>query len=115
MQAHHQRVSLRTADRIFGDAPTEFALWKYGGPSIAVEGDPDYQVGERYMLFVEPRVDGKGRQEPNTFVSVSPDGRLKIDKGTVRPTIAGALADRVSGRPANDIKGAARAAKERSR
>jgi hypothetical protein len=106
-----QRVSFAVEDRVYGDLPGEFDLFRVGSATFAVEGDPGYRVGERYLLFVEPRVDGAGQREEGTYVPVSPDGRLRVAGGQLTPTIEGQLGQKLRGRAVAEVKSEARSAR----
>jgi hypothetical protein len=107
-----QRISFAVTDQVYGQTPGTFALFKTGSEQVLLEGDPPYAVGERYLLFMEPRVDGQGSVEPNTFVPVSPDGRLRLINGAVQPVIEGPLGEKLKGKTVAEVKAAARTAKK---
>lgn len=107
-----QRVQLRLVDGWYGNLPSEFALFRTGAENMAVEGDPAYRPGERYVLFVDPRVAGDGRREPGTFVAVAPDARLKVAGDRVEPVIDGPVGRGLRGRSLAAVKNETRAARK---
>jgi hypothetical protein len=107
-----ERISFNVREGVYGDVPETFDLFRVGSASLAIEGDPAYKPGERYLLFVEPRVDGTGQREIGTYVPISPDGRLRVAEGRVNPTIDGDLGQRLRGRPLAEVKSEARSARK---
>ena len=107
-----QRIQFKVDDRVYGKAPDVFDLFKTGSGEEWIEGDPPYAAGEQYLLFLEPRINGDGSVEPDTYVPVAPDGRLKIDGDSVRREIAGFLAGKLDGDSVGSVKRAAEAAKK---
>lgn len=92
-----QRIAFRTLSTSKGAAPATFDLWKTGSENVAIEGDPPYAAGERYLLFMEPRLDGAG-QPDGSYIPVAPDGRLTVDADNVlHEVIDGPVGDTLEG------------------
>jgi hypothetical protein len=107
-----QRIRITVDDRVYGDVPDTFELFKTGSNDRWIEGDPPYEVGERYVFFLQPRVNGDGSVEPDTYVPVAPDGRLKIDRDSVHQVIGGFLSEKLNGDSVGAVKRAAAAARK---
>jgi hypothetical protein len=107
-----ERVQFQLVDAVYGDVPATFDLFRLGAPDVAVDGDPAYEPGERYVLFLEPRVNGSGQREAGTFVPVAPDGRLQVVAGKVEPVIEGPVGRANRGRDVQAFKNDARDARE---
>jgi|GEM_PF-4728866 len=95
-----QRVDVRTLDTLSGSAPAQFTLFKLGSNDVYAEGDPPYEVGRHYVLFVRPRLadDGSGRHSDGTWLPAAPDGRLVEQGGTVEPLIEGPVGEQLDGK-----------------
>lgn len=106
-----QRIHFRTSRALTGsdeltmraDAP--FVVFRTGGQGsstgpLTLEGDPDYNLGERYALFLRTRAAADG-----TLLPVAPDGRLRITPGgTLQPLIEGPVADALSGKSVDELE-----------
>jgi hypothetical protein len=95
-----QRIDLHVTETVQGQVPENFTLFKLGEPGVQPDGDPAYQVGERYLLFVRPRLNDD-RTAPNpdgTYIAVAPDGRLeKLPSGELDAQIPGPVAEELDG------------------
>ncbi len=67
-----QRIGLNLKGALKGEMPSTFDLFHTGNESFALDRDPAYAVGEKYILFLTEREDG-------TYLVVSPEGRFKIN------------------------------------
>ena len=97
------RVRMKVISRLAGSVPDEFTLSALNLPG-AVEPDnktfQPYKVGERYILFIQPRVPKDG-----TYVVTDADGRLRLDKqGEAQPLIEGPVGDRLEDKDKGEIK-----------
>jgi hypothetical protein len=93
-------VDVRVVERVEGEAPDELTLFRIGGPDAAPTGSPAYEVGERYMLFVRPRLtDDLSAPNPDgTWIAAAPDGRLAVTEDRrLDALIAGPIANRLDG------------------
>lgn len=73
-----QRI-LFEADRVHrGSIDEVFELFHTGNETFVLGGDPPYEVGETYMLFLQPREDG-------SHLVVSPEGRFRVRGMAVEP------------------------------
>jgi hypothetical protein len=90
-------VTLRVRDRWYGSVPDDFVInWLAG-----TAGEPAYQAGQDYVLFLVRRDDGPW------YRPESPDGRVQILNGRLRPLIDGAMAEQVSAMTLAQVKQAA--------
>jgi hypothetical protein len=102
-----QRIDLKVTDSLRGAASAgdELTLFKTGGERegmvLSLEGDPPYRVGERYVLFLEPRGDG-------TFIPSAPDGRLRLGADGAEPLIEGPVGEALRGLDTTSVARAAR-------
>ncbi len=95
-----QRIDLDVGETVVGDLSGRFTLFKLGGSSVGVGGDPAYLPGERYLLFLKRRLNDE-RTAPNadaTWLPAAPDGRLEaLASGRVAESLDGGLADQLDG------------------
>jgi hypothetical protein len=97
-----QRVALETITALDGQIAPTFNVFKTGSADVHLQGDPLYEVGEAYVLFLEPQ------GEPGTWIPVAPDGRLALDaEGEAEPVIAGPVARDLQGLTPEQIDEAA--------
>jgi hypothetical protein len=95
-----QRIDLRVTEVIEGEAPDELTLFKLGGPGAQPDGSPRYEVGERDLLFVRPRLNeaGTASNPDGTWLAVAPEGRLeRLDSGVLDSPTDGPIADELDG------------------
>lgn len=119
-----QRIRFETqsvlANTSASPAPSTFTVFRTGSSDVSLDGDPPYDVGQSYLMFVAPRGEGD-----NTWLPPAPDGRLLLD-ATVRaePLIDGLVGSQLAGKSLNEIsqmvataqsKGEAAAPPDRSR
>ncbi len=104
------RIGLRTDDTLLGDAPAHFTIFKTGSQQLTVDDDPDYVVGAQYILFLTPRINGDGTEEPATYLPVAPDGRLRLTNDAAQASIDGPVANELSGRSIAEVEDAVAAA-----
>ena len=65
---------------------------------VILEGDPQYQVGEQYLLLLEGGPD-------NTLRPVSPEGRYRVENGTnLTPMVQGEVAREIHGKGLNNLE-----------
>ena len=68
-----QRIFFEAVKHIEGKLGEKFRLWHYGTDTTCQRGDPPYQPGETYVLFVMPM-----DTEPGTFYVPAPPGRYQV-------------------------------------
>jgi len=83
-----QRIRFKRINTFRGNVAETFKVFRTGGPNFAILDDPDYQVGERYLLFLRDY-----GLEAETLSPISPDGRLKEQQGRVRAAIRDGVAE----------------------
>lgn len=93
-QTPTQRITLDTVRHLQGkELPSSFELFRTGSEQLQLEGDPPYELGERYVLFVTEKQD-----EPGTYIASAPDGRLLEDaRGRLEPLIEGPVGEQLDG------------------
>lgn len=69
----NQRIILDVVRSLHGNPGDTIRLWHMGTDTIHFEGDPPYEVGQEYVLFVYPKADEEG-----TYLVVSPEGRYLL-------------------------------------
>jgi|GEM_PF-3299617 len=74
----NQTVTLRVNEVLKGQVGKTLKLFHTGTDERFADGDPAYRAGEKYVLFVLPRDDGR-------WVLVSPEGRYSLENNTMRP------------------------------
>ena len=98
-----QRVAFSVVRALAGSAPEKFELFKTGASgarAFSLEGDPPYQPGERYVLFVSQRPDGSWLPSgPDARLAVGTDGRLKS-------FVSGPLAQELGSRTTDELASA---------
>lgn len=95
-----QRIDLHLLEAIDGETPADFTLFKIGGPGDQPEGSPRFDVGERDLLFVRPRLnpDGTAPAADGTWVAVAPDGRLEqLPSGELDPVAPDTISSELAG------------------
>lgn len=99
LQIPTQQVDVRTIQALGGTAPDRLTLFKLGSEDTYAEGDPPYEVGRRYVVFIEPRMadDGSGRHPDGSYLASAPDGRLLEQDGRLEPLSDGPVADELEG------------------
>jgi hypothetical protein len=94
-----QRITFRVEDVVYGEPPADFTIEKLGSQAVAAEGDPPYQVGERYLLFLEPLPD------VGLYVRTSRTGRLKVKPdGTLETFVDFELARKFKDKGKDEVK-----------
>lgn len=97
-----QRVQFETVHILDGAIADTFRVFKTGSDHVVLAGDPLYEVGETYVLFLEPQ------GEPGTYLPVAPDGRLEVGAdGAVDPVIEGPVGSELEGMTPEQIEDAA--------
>jgi hypothetical protein len=91
-----QLIEMQVLQAIDGQTPQDLTLYQLGGEGMFAPGDPGYAVGERYLLFLEPRHDETGKLD-GTYIPVAPDGRMEQVAGQLKPEIRGPVAERLEG------------------
>lgn len=74
----NQRVLFRTDRLLNGKVEREFDLFHTGNDEFVLDGDPAYEIGETYVLFLRPREDG-------SYLVVSPQGRYEVTAEGLEP------------------------------
>lgn len=100
-----QTIGIQVNEVYFGEAPDRFVLEHVGNDRLWLSGDPPYVLGEQYIFFVKQVPDGR-------FINPSPDGRILIDQGRVRPVMEGPIGRSLRGRPASEVRDLAKRTKE---
>lgn len=70
----NQRIALQVTRTLKGEVGSEIELFHTGNREFVLGGDPPYEVGERYLLFLMSRDDG-------AYLVVSPEGRYQVKAG----------------------------------
>lgn len=95
-----QRIDFEVTSRIAGEIPEQFTLFKNGDFSAQAEGDPPYEAGSRYLLFVRRRLaPDSGQPDPDgSWIATAPDGRLERESsGELDAKIDGSVAEQLDG------------------
>lgn len=74
----NQRIGFEVERRLDGKIDRYFELFHTGNEEFVLSGDPPYEVGEAYVLFVTLRDDG-------TYLVVSPEGRYRVTEDGLDP------------------------------
>lgn len=74
----NQRIAFEVSRVLKGEIESTFDLFHTGNEEFVLAGDPPYQVGETYVLFVTPREDG-------SYLVVSPEGRFGVAETGLEP------------------------------
>jgi hypothetical protein len=74
----NQRVAFEVTRAIRGKVEASFDLFHTGNATYVLDGDPPYEMGQRYLLFLTPREDG-------TYRAISPEGRYEITPHGLEP------------------------------
>jgi hypothetical protein len=69
-----QLIAFETRRVLQGELGATFDLFHTGNSTFTLAGDPHYEVGESYLLFLMPRKDG-------TYLVISPEGRYRVNQG----------------------------------
>lgn len=67
-----QRIGFQVEQVFQGRIEKEFDLFHTGNENFVLDGDPSYELGETYVLFLMPRDDG-------SYLVVSPEGRYLVN------------------------------------
>lgn len=86
----NQRIAFAVDQVLKGRLEERFDLFHTGNATFSLAGDPPYEVGETYALFVMPREDG-------SYVVVSPEGRYRVSRGRLEPVSERAFAAELHG------------------
>jgi hypothetical protein len=94
-----QVISLQVLDVLKGSLAqgATIKLFQTGSGSVVLSGDPPYDVGETYTLFLIERPDG-------LYLPVVPDGRLLESDSGLEPRIEGPVGEDLKGKTKNDLK-----------
>lgn len=88
-------IDVRVTSVVDGSAPETFTIYQLGANALHAVDDPPYVPGERYMLFVQRRLNDAGTapHSDGTWIPVAPDGRLeKLASGKLDAEIPGPVA-----------------------
>jgi hypothetical protein len=108
-------IDLRVTSEVEGTAPETITLYQLGAGDVHAVDDPKYVVGERYMLFVEPRLNDAGTtpHPDGTWMPVAPDGRLeRLSSGVLDAQVAGPVAAELDGETVSEADAAIDATEE---
>jgi hypothetical protein len=94
----NQRITFEVQQTLRGTAQGTIRLFYLGDETLFVEDDPPYQVGETYVLFVEPKLD-----EPGTYLVISPEGRYQVVNDRLEPIAAEGFAAAFHGKPVTNL------------
>jgi hypothetical protein len=68
-----QRIKVEVVKSYKGKTAGTLTIFHTGTDTKFIEGDPGYQVGETYVLFLEPKAD-----EAGTHLMIAPEGRYRV-------------------------------------
>lgn len=85
-----QRIAFDVERSVRGELEGTFDLFHTGSEDFVLAGDPAYQVGETYLLFVMPREDG-------SYLVVSPEGRYRLGRKGLEPVSTRSFAPMLGG------------------
>jgi len=85
-----QRIEFEVQKSLRGRIDSSFDLFHTGSETFILDGDPPYELGETYLLFVMPREDG-------TYLVVSPEGRFKVTGEGLEPMSSESFAEVLRG------------------
>jgi len=74
----NQRIALQVERRLKGRVAPAIELFHTGDQDFVLDGDPPYEVGQMYLLFLMSREDG-------SYLVVSPEGRYEVTEGGLKP------------------------------
>jgi hypothetical protein len=74
----NQRVAFEVKRSIRGQVGSTFDLFHTGNENFVLDGDPPYEMGQTYLLFLTPREDG-------TYRVISPEGRYGLNRKGLDP------------------------------
>ncbi len=75
----NQRIAMQVLRTLKGDVGNEIEVFHTGNREFVLAGDPPYEIGERYLLFLMSRDDG-------SYLAVSPEGRYQVKaRGRLEP------------------------------
>ena len=77
-----QRITVEVLDALKGNVGQTLTLFRTGTDSTGIEGDPAYQVGETYVLFVQPKED-----EAGSYRLIAPEGRFRVVNAQLEPMV----------------------------
>ncbi len=77
-----QRITVAVLDVLKGNVGQTLTLFRTGTDSTGIEGDPAYQVGETYVLFVQPKED-----EAGSYRLIAPEGRFRVVNAQLEPMV----------------------------
>lgn len=86
----NQRIAFKVNRIIKGEIDRTFDLFHTGNESFVLAGDPPYEVGQRYVLFLMPREDG-------SYLVVSPEGRYQVTGEGLIPASEAGFAKNLEG------------------
>jgi hypothetical protein len=89
-----QRITVAVLQALKGNLSQTITLFRTGTDSMAIEGDPAYQVGETYLLFVQPRED-----EAGIYRIIAPEGRFRVVNAQLEPMVHEGYAAAFRGKP----------------
>jgi len=90
-------ITLTVDDQLKGTSDGLVTVFQTGSEDWSVVGDPRYQDGERYLLFLTPRGDGSD-------LVVSPAGRYQIIEGRLAPVADYRFARTLTGVSLDDVR-----------
>lgn len=88
----NQRIGFAVGKVLRGQMEDSFQLFHTGNADFVLDGDPPYEVGQRYVLFLTPRPEG------DAYLVVSPEGRYEVTTGgALKPVSARDFAQLLAG------------------
>ena len=93
----NQRVQMEVRRVIDGKMSEQtFELFHTGNENFILAGDPPYEIGSSYVLFLTPREDG-------TYRVISPEGRYDIHQGQLKANSFESFSEMLQGLTVQDI------------
>ncbi len=89
-----QRITLEVLRTLKGDVEPTLTLFRAGTESKGIEGDPAYEVGETYVLFVQAKED-----EAGSYRIIAPEGRFRVRHEQLEPMVQEGYAAQFRGKP----------------
>jgi hypothetical protein len=88
-----QRIKVEIVKSLKGKSSGTLTIFHTGTNSQFIEGDPGYNVGETYLMFVEPKAD-----EPGTHLMIAPEGRYRVVRNKLEALTHDGIAAQLHGK-----------------
>lgn len=88
-----QRIKVEIVKSLKGKSSGTLTIFHTGTDAKFIEGDPGYQVGETYLMFVEPKAD-----EPGTHLMIAPEGRYRVVRNKLEALTHDGIAAQLHGK-----------------